>query len=366
MGVLRFILAVSVIAAHTSLILGSSFVGGVIAVKAFYIISGFYMSLILNEKYKDVKGSYSVFITNRFLKIYPMYWLVLVFTVVFYLLNFYLGKNVEANFIINYKEYLNSKYFSLLTFAIFILVNILIIGQDALLFMGINQNGFFFTKNFRTTNPQLYNFLAIPQAWTISLELIFYFIAPFIVRRKMKFVFPLILICFFLKFYFYRNGFKNDPWNYRFFPFELGFFLIGNICYRCYQKMKNYDIGLPKYYWILVSFVFCFTYFFNNIPVFNLIKEYLFYFFIACVIPILFIASKNNKWDNYLGDLSYLLYISHILVLLIINKWYFENESLGIVTLASSLLFSVLSKELIMNKIEVFRQSRIVINKNKI
>ena len=130
--------------------------------------------------------------------------------------------------------------------------------------------------------------------------------------------------------------------------------------------MKNYDIGLPKYYWILVSFVFCFTYFFNNIPVFNLIKEYLFYFFIACVIPILFIASKNNKWDNYLGDLSYLLYISHILILLIVNMWHLGNESLGIVTLAGSLLFSVLSKELIMNKIEVFRQSRIVINKNKI
>ena len=55
--------------------------GGVVAVQAFYIISGFYMALILNTKYVGA-GAYRVFIGNRFLRIYPVYWVVLILTVV--------------------------------------------------------------------------------------------------------------------------------------------------------------------------------------------------------------------------------------------------------------------------------------------
>ena len=56
MGILRFILALAVVFVHTGHIYGSDFygtrlMGGVVAVQAFYIISGFYMALILNTKY---------------------------------------------------------------------------------------------------------------------------------------------------------------------------------------------------------------------------------------------------------------------------------------------------------------------------
>ena len=48
MGLLRLILAISVVIWHSSPIFGISLVGGQAAVQAFYIISGFYMALILN------------------------------------------------------------------------------------------------------------------------------------------------------------------------------------------------------------------------------------------------------------------------------------------------------------------------------
>ena len=51
------------------------------AVQTFYIISGFYMSLILQENYLHY---YRLFITNRILRIYPLYLLVLVMTILVY------------------------------------------------------------------------------------------------------------------------------------------------------------------------------------------------------------------------------------------------------------------------------------------
>ena len=50
MGIIRLILAIAVVIVHTEEpIFGFEFVRGLVAVQAFYIISGFYMAMILNE-----------------------------------------------------------------------------------------------------------------------------------------------------------------------------------------------------------------------------------------------------------------------------------------------------------------------------
>ena len=82
MGTIRLILATAVIIFHSSSIFGIQSVGGQIAVQAFYIISGFYMALILNEKYIGINNSYKLFISNRFLRIYPIYWIVFIITII--------------------------------------------------------------------------------------------------------------------------------------------------------------------------------------------------------------------------------------------------------------------------------------------
>jgi peptidoglycan/LPS O-acetylase OafA/YrhL len=51
MGILRFILALSVVIFHAGACWGVKMVQGQVAVQAFYLISGFYMALILNGKY---------------------------------------------------------------------------------------------------------------------------------------------------------------------------------------------------------------------------------------------------------------------------------------------------------------------------
>ncbi len=69
MGVIRALLAISVLITHSEPILGISLLNGDQAVTCFYIISGFLITLILCEKYADLRGFY----VNRALRIYVPY-----------------------------------------------------------------------------------------------------------------------------------------------------------------------------------------------------------------------------------------------------------------------------------------------------
>jgi peptidoglycan/LPS O-acetylase OafA/YrhL len=81
MGIIRLLLALAVVIAHAGSISGFRMVEGAIAVQAFYIIPGFYMVLMLNEKYVDQAHSYRLFITNRLLRLHPIYWAMLALSV---------------------------------------------------------------------------------------------------------------------------------------------------------------------------------------------------------------------------------------------------------------------------------------------
>src|ERR1041384_4879061 len=82
MGFYRLILAISVIVAHSGPVFGLTFVDPQTAVQAFFVVSGFYMSLILNEKYVGHRGAYWLFFSNRLLRLLPLYWLTLLLTMV--------------------------------------------------------------------------------------------------------------------------------------------------------------------------------------------------------------------------------------------------------------------------------------------
>ncbi len=83
MGALRIILALSVALSHFGGLFGYSIAGGLISVQAFFIISGFYMATILTQKY-DPRKDIGVFYTNRFLRIYSLYFLCLLISLPIY------------------------------------------------------------------------------------------------------------------------------------------------------------------------------------------------------------------------------------------------------------------------------------------
>jgi len=74
MGSLRLFLALCVAFGHFGMPLG--FPTSDIAVQSFFVISGFYMALVLNEKYGP--GSYWLFISNRLLRLWPTYLVILI------------------------------------------------------------------------------------------------------------------------------------------------------------------------------------------------------------------------------------------------------------------------------------------------
>jgi len=76
MGTFRFLLALGVLVSHVGPIPHFYPPSGTTSVQAFFVVSGFYMALVLTEKYTR-PNQISLFLTNRFLRIYPPYLLIL-------------------------------------------------------------------------------------------------------------------------------------------------------------------------------------------------------------------------------------------------------------------------------------------------
>lgn len=355
MGTIRLILALSVVAAHAGPILGLNFVGGEVAVQLFFIISGFYMAVILNEKYIGF-GSYKLFITNRLLKLFPSYWFILALSLLTPIIMALLIGSEPYSALMRYKEYETDLDSS--SFIVLLLSNLFILGQDVIMFLKLNSEGLFsFTSNFMDTNPRVYNFLFIPQAWSLSIELMFYLIAPFIVRNKAWKLVVLIVGSLLLRLYIYSIGLFHDPWTYRFFPTELAFFLTGALVYKIYFKLKGKQLNktVINFVWaIIIGFIMTYEY----IPG-SIVKQWLLYFVFSCAVPFIFIQTKNHKMDSNLGELSYPVYITHLLVVSIVGLIGLPQGIVGLVTALITIGLSVMIVAYLMNPIEKYRQNKV-------
>lgn len=354
MGLIRLLLAISVITVHASPIFGLNLIQGQLAVEVFFMISGFYMALILSEKYTK-KSDYKLFISNRFLKIFPTYWLILLLSLIFQLVYWYLNPN-SPNIFALFNQKFNLNPFIFITFVI---SNLLIFGQDVLLFFGLNTaNGtLFFTTNFRLFKPEIYNFFFITQAWTLSLELFFYFLAPFLNRFKNKYLLIIMSLSLGLRLILYSQGLNHDPWTYRFFSTELIFFLSGILMYRFYRYIKTKSFQKLSIYGFF--FYFSFLIYYQFLP-YERTKQLVLFLFSFIFIPFIFNLFKTNKIDRFIGELSYPVYICHFLIIDILTHFTaLPNQFLGITTAISSIIFSILVLQFIIKPIDNFRQSRI-------
>ncbi|WP_379967854.1 acyltransferase family protein [Epilithonimonas sp. UC225_85] len=358
MGILRILLAISVVLAHTSSLFGVNLVGGQTAVQIFYIISGFYMALVLNEKYVAKNNSYFLFISNRLLRLYPIYWVILILTILFSCFIYYDSQGSSFGSFDIYISYYNKMSFG--SFAFLVFTNIFLFLQDIVMFLKLNltTGHLALTTDYKKSSPMLFEFLLIPQAWTIGVEIAFYIIVPFIARKKIQIIIFLIALSVLLRIVlYYYLGYNKDPWTYRFFPTELVFFLLGIIAYHIYNKIKEKDISpaILNSIWISVIAI-TFLYSFINIE----FKEIYYCILFFTALPFIFILTKRNKIDTYIGELSYPIYISHWLVVIVIN--YFKIpylESSGVVVVSITIIFSILLNEFIAKKVEKIRQKRV-------
>jgi peptidoglycan/LPS O-acetylase OafA/YrhL len=156
-----------------------------------------------------------------------------------------------------------------------------------------------------------FDFLFVAQAWTLGVELLFYCVAPFLVRSlgRIGLFFALSWIVRLTLAYF---GYKLDPWSYRFFPSELAMFLMGSAGYQLYARLEPREdlmrrIGIVALPLMVLMIVFLFKF---EMPLRTLMVT----FATAACVPFVFALTKRNRFDRWIGELSYPVYITHELV----------------------------------------------------
>ena len=117
--------------------------------------------------------------------------------------------------------------------------NLTMFFQEWSLFLQANwQTGALsFTSDFNAgTTPILYRLPWDAPAWSLSIELVFYLIAPFVVRS------PVRVICFTVaslavRIFTAQLFPLRDPWGGRFMPSELCMFGFGSLAYHFHRKV---------------------------------------------------------------------------------------------------------------------------------
>lgn len=290
MALYRFFLACTIVILHaqnsfTFIYNDMTFLSGDVAVRSFFIISGFYMSLVLVEKYAYRKHAYWDYIRNRFFRIYPLYFVILFITAYYY---FLLGQlSIEA---ISFAQILR-----------FIKNSTLLLPPDYLLYIPMTESA-----------------LLVFPAWTLAVELFFYLIAPLLVYRSNRHVIILLLFGVGLRYLFLHTTVYPYASRDQFFLPNFVFFIMGIISYRLYTCSVIHAVSFRVSIVVVLAFFFV-TGTYVIYPFTH--KDILYYTLTIMCVPYLFIVDKKVPLKLF-GDLSYPLYLSHVIVLTLVNTFF--------------------------------------------
>lgn len=334
MGTLRTLLAIAVVFAHTW---GFMFTGGQNAVQLFYMISGFLISFVLVERqaYPRLRDFY----INRYLRLYPIYLVVALLTLLCFAIAWVLGQDIAFFKVWNEAP--------LAAQGLLIVANASLFLQDWVMFAGVQGARLVFASDFRQSEVVLYPGLLVPQAWTLGVELSFYLIAPFILKRRGLLIALLGLsVC--LRLYLRHIGLGlNDPWTYRFFPTELALFIAGALSHQLLLPLWQRRFTPPRLDRLAggaTAFLVLLTLVYWRLPLADPLKSLLLLGVFLALMPLAFLFQSRHAWDRWIGELSYPIYIGHMLVLYLVTRGEGQADasfgaaaSLGIVGLSIGL-----------------------------
>ena len=336
MGLLRLLLAAAVVAEHSTPICGLTFTSGHLAVRLFFIISGFYMALILTTKYTvDHPNRFWLFISNRFLRIYPCYYVVLLLSLAFYAAaSFYLHHPADR-LVLWQTAWRHGHIWGLFFVS---LCQLTVIGMDAVcvfvynLAQGIHLPGPDTAAASVAWLPTAgadpsgtvpaWRFMFVPQSWSISIELLFYLVVPWLISwrtRNLVILAGLSLVSYFASCLFVYPALA-DLLGYFFLPFHLFLFILGMLACRhsadfLARVTQPFKIAMVAALFGGLAFSqFLPTETWKLLPVEP--RSFICIVLVALSLPILFDWTKSSRFQKWIGDLSYPVYICHILV-----KW---------------------------------------------
>ncbi|MBL4773156.1 MAG: acyltransferase [Alcanivoracaceae bacterium] len=286
-GILRTTLALMVMIFHI-------FIGylplGTYAVFGFFIISGYLMTLIMHKSYGYTRVGRVSFIINRFLRLHPLYWLASILTIA---LIYYLGSEMVHNF---------HKSMDLPSNNTSIVQNIFMV--------------------FPAWIPGSIHPRLVPPTWAITVEMFYYVLICFGVSKtftRVK-IWIVLSIAYVLYTFFY-----GLPWNSRYFhilaaslPFAIGACIYFISTKSKYQKLFN-GLGLSSKILYISMLINCTIWILIPKTLIGSFNEIGFYMnIIICSLLVYSIATGgkiinlSKKYDKYIGDYSYPIYLLHL------------------------------------------------------
>jgi peptidoglycan/LPS O-acetylase OafA/YrhL len=293
-GIIRFLLAAAVVLGHAP---GWGGVGlppiinplpPYFAVQAFFVISGFYMEL-LRKRYQP--APIWIFYSNRYSRLIASYWIICAATALLMI------AMPEVPFPAG-----NFRFESTSETALAWFFNIAMFGQDFASFV------------------QLSNALLIPQGWSLALELWFYLLVPLLWRVSDSTLWRIVSASLVIRLIIILSPLPFVPWQQRFFPAELMFFMIGMLSFRHaddIRRLISSGHGCMLAICVLIVFagwVIPSTTWSETQPKamwpYSLILAVVLYF----TLPAVFQFTKDSRIDRDIGEFSYPIYLTHTMV----------------------------------------------------
>lgn len=294
------------ILSHHAVIMDGELLPGTVSVRLFFILSGFYMALILDGNYR---GRLSLFYSNRLLRLFPAYLLVAACSFLILLL-------ADAHPFLPREEMLEGMRAAPGLFAWLLLSNMGIIGQDALFLLEFAED--FSPVLAPCPDCPILGFWTslVPQAWSIAMELWFYLLAPFLVRLRSATLLALALASLGLHAAIAMAFPEGPNMAHHFFPAQLHLFIAGLLSFRLHSVAGRLSPAWGLYALALTAAAIIGYRHMHDPWRFPLLASLL------CLgTPLVFNAMRNVRWDRLLGELSYPVYLVQFLVIALCDRF---------------------------------------------
>ncbi len=266
------------------------------------------MAMILNEKYTTHQTN-RAFYGSRLLRIYPIY-----FMAVF--AEFAILGSVD-----NGIRFFIGRLSTIPTWAgsLYIFSNLTLFGLDVGHWLCIRSlsTGQCIDAGYYSINVA---------AWSLSVELMFYILAPFIVRKLWRiFAFTLLGGAYLILIGSMKSGavtlgsmeLLKFGLGYTTFPAAILYFGMGALSYHLLYKELKIPLAAIT---VLLLFLLSFTPAILYVPGWLLIVVFL-------GMPGLFSLTKNLTWDRFIGELSYPAYLFHLPVIHALDLFYVKVKA---------------------------------------
>jgi peptidoglycan/LPS O-acetylase OafA/YrhL len=292
MGLLRFFLALVVANVHFEAIVtkpdGTAGIpslallgmNSVYAVFFFYAISGFLITYTLTRNYERNLAGTLTFYRNRFIRIFSLYWPMAALALAFFpgaWADFLAGTPLDR------------------------FTNLFLIGAD-------------WNLAFARYPTDNWNGLigGLHPAWTLGAELMFYALAPLLVRSWRMVAVLLVASLMVRAGAVHLTGPRlNETWAYYFAPSTFVFFMAGQGV--CLAANRWAWLRRPALGYAALAAALAVLLLRQDKGLTDVTRLWVSAPFFALALPGFFAATKRNRVLNYFGDLSYPIYLTHVL-----------------------------------------------------